>query len=288
MNSCEAPDPETRAPRFSMPPLACDAHCHVFGPAAAFPYAPGRAYTPPDAPKDRLSAVHEILGVQRAVIVQASCHGTDNRAMLDAIATSSGRYRGIAIVDGSFTEKDYVALHEGGIRGVRFNFVKHLGGMPDMDVFSHVLQRIQPLGWHLVVHLDAADIVELSGLLRALSLPFVIDHMGRVNAGAGLEQGPFRALLELMQLDNCWVKVCGAERVSAAGPPFADAIPFAQALVDAAPDRVLWGTDWPHPNVGRHMPNDGDLVDLVPLIAPDEALRQKLLIHNPARLYDWG
>jgi predicted TIM-barrel fold metal-dependent hydrolase len=287
MNSCEAPDPETKAPRFGMPPLACDAHCHVFGPAAAFPYAPGRAYTPPDAPKERLSALHQILGIQRAVIVQASCHGTDNRAMLDAIATSGGRYRGIAIVDGSFTEKDYAALHEGGIRGVRFNFVKHLGGMPDMDVFKHVLQRIQPLGWHLVVHLDAADIVELSGLFRALSLPFVIDHMGRVKAGAGLEQRPFRALLELMNLGNCWVKVCGAERVSAAGPPFVDAIPFAQALVNAAPDRVLWGTDWPHPNVGRHMPNDGDLVDLVPLIVPDEALRRKLVVHNPASLYGW-
>ncbi len=287
MNSCEAPDPETKAPRFGMPPLACDAHCHVFGPAAAFPYAPGRAYTPPDAPKERLSALHQILGIQRAVIVQASCHGTDNRAMLDAIATSGGRYRGIAIVDGSFTEKDYAALHEGGIRGVRFNFVKHLGGMPDMDVFKHVLQRIQPLGWHLVVHLDAADIVELSGLLRALSLPFVIDHMGRVTAGAGLEQRPFRALLELMKLGNCWVKVSGAERVSAAGPPFVDAIPFAQVLVNAAPDRVLWGTDWPHPNVGRHMPNDGDLVDLVPLIVPDEALRRKLLVHNPASLYGW-
>ena len=271
-----------------MPPLACDAHCHVFGPAAAFPYAPDRTYTPPDAPKERLSALHQILGIQRAVIVQASCHGTDNRAMLDAIATSGGQYRGIAIVDASFTENEYAALHEGGVRGVRFNFVKHLGGMPDMRVFTHVLQRIQPLGWHLVVHLDAADIAELSGVLRALSVPFVIDHMGRVKADAGLEQGPFRALLELMTLGNCWVKVCGAERVSTAGPPFVDAIPFAQALVNAAPDRVLWGTDWPHPNVGRHMPNDGDLVDLVPLIAPDEALRRKLLIHNPASLYGWG
>ena len=271
-----------------MPPLACDAHCHIFGPAAAFPYAPRRAYTPPDAPKERLAALHQILGIQRAVIVQASCHGTDNRAMLDAIASSGGRYRGIAIVDGSFTEKDYSTLHEGGIRGVRFNFVKHLGGMPDMNVFSHVLQRIQPLGWHLVVHLDAADIAELSGFLRALSLPFVIDHMGRVKADAGLAQAPFRALLDLMKLGNCWVKVCGSERVSRAGPPFLDAIPFAQALVNAAPDRVLWGTDWPHPNVGWHMPNDGELVDLVPLIAPDETLRRKLLIHNPASLYDWG
>jgi len=270
-----------------MPPRACDAHCHVFGPGLTFPYAANRTYTPPDAPKARLRALHEVLGIERAVVVQASCHGTDNRAMLDAIATSDGRYRGIAIVDASFTDEDYTALHDGGIRGVRFNFVKHLGGMPDMTVFTHVLQRIGPLGWHLVVHLDAADIPDLSDLLRTLSLPFVIDHMGRVKAHLGLDQRPFRALLDLMKLDTCWVKVCGAERVSTAGPPFLDAVPFARAIVDAAPDRVLWGTDWPHPNVGRNMPNDGDLVDLLPRIAPDETLREKLLVSNPANLYDW-
>jgi 2-pyrone-4,6-dicarboxylate lactonase len=268
-----------------MPPMACDAHCHVFGPAATFPYAAGRAYTPPDAPKERLAALHTTLGVERAVIVQASCHGTDNRAMLDAIATSRGRYRGVAIVDASFTETDYAALHEGGIRGARFNFVRHLGGMPHLDILDHVVQRIRALGWHLVVHLDAADLVELSGLLRRLPVPFVIDHMGRVKADGGLSQPPFRALLDLMTLDSCWVKVCGAERVSADGPPFLDAMPFAQALIRAAPDRVLWGTDWPHPNIGRDMPNDGDLVDLVPLMAPDEVLQRKLLIHNPATLY---
>jgi 2-pyrone-4,6-dicarboxylate lactonase len=267
--------------------MATDAHCHVFGPAATFPYAPGRAYTPADAPKQRLAELHQALGIERAVIVQASCHGTDNRAMLDAIAAGGGRVRGIAIVDDSFSEKDYDALHEGGIRGVRFNFVKHLGGMPDLRVFHRVLQRVRPLGWHLVVHLDAADIVELSGLLRGLSLPFVIDHMGRVQAGAGLQQAPFRALLDLMRLDTCWVKVCGSERVSTAGPPFHDAIPFAQALIRAAPDRVLWGTDWPHPNVGGQVPNDADLVSLVPLMAPDEMLRQKLLVDNPASLYDF-
>ena len=259
----------------------------MFGPAATFPYSPGRAYTPADAPKERLAALHNALGIERAVIVQASCHGTDNRAMLDAIAASAGRTRGIAIADESFSEKDYAALHEGGIRGVRFNFVKHLGGMPDIDVFHHVVRRIQPLGWHLVVHVDAADIVELSGLLRGLPVPFVIDHMGRVQASAGLEQEPFRALIDLMTLDTCWVKVCGAERVSTAGPPFHDAIPFAQALIQVAPDRVLWGTDWPHPNVGPHMPDDRDLVGLVPLMAPDETVRQKLLVDNPARLYDF-
>jgi predicted TIM-barrel fold metal-dependent hydrolase len=272
---------------FTPPPRATDAHCHVFGPAAVFPYAAGRAYTPADAPKEDLSALHANLGIERAVIVQASCHGTDNRAMLDAIAADPGRRRGIAIVDESFGEKDYAALQDGGIRGVRFNFVKHLGGMPNLDVFHRVIERIRPLGWHLVVHLDAADIVELSGLLRGLQMPFVIDHMGRVQAAAGLEQAPFRALLELTRLDTCWVKVCGAERISTAGPPFHDAIPFARALIDAAPDRVLWGTDWPHPNVGRHMPDDGELAGLLPLMAPDESVRQKLLVSNPARLYDF-
>jgi 2-pyrone-4,6-dicarboxylate lactonase len=288
MNSCAPPDPETKVPRFKMPPLACDAHCHVFGPATKFPYAPDRAYTPPDAPKEKLAALHKILGIQRCVIVQASCHGTDNRAMLDAIATSGGRYRGVAIVDDRFSDQDYGSLHEGGIRGVRFNFVKHLGGMPDMKVFRHVVERIRPLGWHLVVHLDAADIAELSETFRKLPLPFVIDHMGRVKADAGLQQEPFRALLDLLKLENCWVKVCGAERVSVLDPPFSDAIPFAQALVKAAPSRVLWGTDWPHPNVGRHMPNDGDLVDLLPLIATTEELREKLLVENPTALYEFG
>jgi 2-pyrone-4,6-dicarboxylate lactonase len=287
MASPEAPDPTPHVPDYVAPAMACDAHCHVFGPAATFPYAPNRAYTPQDAPKERLAALHQVLRIERAVIVQASCHGTDNRAMLDAIAHSGGRYRGVAIVDETFGDADYAALHAGGIRGVRFNFVRHLGGMPDMNVFHRVVQRIVPLGWHLIVHLDAVDIVELSSLLRSVPVPFVVDHMGRVKASEGVAQPAFRALLDLMRLENCWVKVCGAERVSTAGPPFHDAIPFAKAVIETAPDRVLWGTDWPHPNVGRHMPNDGDLLDLVPLMAPDEAMRHKLLVENPARLYDW-
>ena len=219
------------------------------------------------------------------MIVQASCHGSDNRAMLDAIAASEGRYRGVAIVDDVLDARAFEALDAGGIRAVRFNFVKHLGGMPDLELFRRVVARIAPLGWHLVVHLDAIDVAELTPLLRALPLPFVIDHMGRVKAADGLDQAPFRALLELARLETCWIKVCGAERVSSAGPPFADAIPFARTLVETAPERVLWGTDWPHPNVGKYMPNDGDLVDLVPLIAPDPNARQKLLVDNPARLY---
>jgi 2-pyrone-4,6-dicarboxylate lactonase len=285
MKTCAAPDPDTRAPRFALPPDACDAHCHVFGPADRFPYAADRSYTPPDAPKERLAALHRTLGVSRAVIVQASCHGSDNRALLDAIAASSGRYRGVAIVDDDCADADLAVLHQGGVRGVRFNFVRHLGGVPDLSVFRRVTERIEALGWHLILHLDAADIVEFSALFRALRVPFVIDHMGRVKAGDGLQQPPFQALLELLRLESCWVKLCGAERISSAGPPFHDALPFAQALIEAAPDRVLWGTDWPHPNIARHMPNDGDLVDLVPRIAADPATRYKLLVDNPERLY---
>ena len=285
MKTCAPPDPDTRTPRFALPALACDAHCHVFGPAAAFPYAPERSYTPPDAPKERLAELHRRLGIERAVIVQASCHGSDNRAMLDAIAARPAALRGVAIVDEGTSDAELQRLHQGGVRGVRFNFVRHLGGAPDMRFFERTVARLVPLGWHLILHLDAADIAELAPLLRRLRLPFVIDHMGRVKAGDGLEQPPFRAFVELMRLESAWVKLCGAERVSSAGPPFHDALPFAAALLAAAPDRVLWGTDWPHPNIARHMPNDGDLVDLVPLIAPDAALRQRLLVENPARLY---
>ena len=288
MKTCAAPDPHPRKPRFAPPPLACDAHCHVFGPAAVFPYSERRSYTPPDAPKESLVALHRFLGIERAVIVQASCHGSDNRAMVDAIAAAGGRYRGVAIVDERVTDRDFRDLHEGGVRGVRFNFVKHLGGMSDLRFFKSALPRLEAMGWHLILHLDAADILDLSDTFAVLPVPFVIDHMGRVNAADGLEQPSFQALLALMRHENAWVKVCGSERISTAGPPFHDAVPFARALIEVAPDRVLWGTDWPHPNIARHMPNDGDLVDLVPLIAPDPAIRHKLLVENPARLYDFG
>jgi predicted TIM-barrel fold metal-dependent hydrolase len=274
-----------RRPRFQLPPGACDAHCHVFGPAARFPYAPNRRYTPPDAPKEMLRALHDHLGVARAVIVQASCHGTDNAAMLDAIASDPQRYRGVAIVDDGFTDRDYDALHAGGVRGVRFNFVKHLGGAPDMGVFARVIDRIKARGWHVVLHLDAPDIAPLSAMIRRLPLPFVVDHMGRVPAAAGLDQPGLRALIELSRLENCWIKVCGAERI--AMPPYDHAVPIARALVEAAPERVLWGTDFPHPNA-THEADEADLVDLVPRYAPDALAQRRLLVDNPARLYGFG
>jgi 2-pyrone-4,6-dicarboxylate lactonase len=270
-----------RLPRYVPPAGACDAHCHVFGPAAVFPYAPERRYTPEDAPREALAALHARLDITRAVIVQASCHGTDNRAMLDCIAHHPARYRGVAIVDDSFGDNAYEALHAGGVRGVRFNFVKHLGGAPDMIVFRRVIDRIRPLGWHVVLHLDAPDIGELAPMIAALPVTAVIDHMGRTPAKLGVSQPPFRALLELAKLPHVWVKVSGAERI--ADPPFTDAIPFARALMQAIPDRVLWGTDFPHPNL-KHEVDEADLVDMLPDYGDAAALR-KLLVDNPARLY---
>ena len=278
------PDPSPVRPRYSPPTGACDSHCHIFGPAAKFPYAPERRYTPPDAPKEKLRALHDHIGISRAVLVQASCHGSDNRAMLDAIAWSGGAWRGVAMVGDEATEREINALHEGGVRGVRFNFVRHLGGAPDPRVFERALAMIEPLGWHVVLHFDAEDIETHADLFRKLRVPFVIDHMGRVDAAHGLGQKPFAMLLELMKNPLAWVKVSGPERISAAGKPFHDAMPFAAALAKAAPDRVLWGTDFPHPNVNT-MPNDGELVDLFALTIPDEALRKRILVDNPTRLY---
>ena len=229
--------------------------------------------------------LHRVLGVERAVIVHASCHGSDMRVTLDAIERSGGAMRGVAVVDPGVTDAALAALDTGGIRGVRFNFVKHLGGMPDMAFFDRVLAQVEPLGWHVVLHLDAEDVVELAPRIARIRVPFVIDHMGRVKAKNGLDQAPFQQLLELMRNPLAWVKICGAERVSSAGAPFRDALPFARALVEAAPDRVLWGTDWPHPNIAGDMPNDGDLMDLLAEAVDDEAARRRVLVDNPTRLY---
>jgi 2-pyrone-4,6-dicarboxylate lactonase len=274
-----------RKPRFKLPPGATDAHCHVFGPGDRFPYAPGRLYTPADAPKEMLRALHDHLGVERAVIVQASCHGSDNATMLDCIASDPKRYRGVAIVNDTFTDADFDTLDAGGVRGVRFNFVKHLGGAPDMAVFNRVIDRVKGRGWHVVLHLDAPDIAPLSEMIRKLPLPFVIDHMGRVPGKDGADQPPLKALLELAKLENCWIKVCGAERISM--PPYAEAVPIAHAIVSAALTRVLWGTDFPHPNP-THEADEADLVDLVPQYAQDATAQKRLLVDNPVRLYGFG
>lgn len=273
-----------RKPAFKLPPLSTDAHCHVFGPGNVFPYAPNRRYTPEDAPKETLKALHDHLGLTRAVIVQASCHGSDNRAMLDALAWQPELYRGVAILDENTPGTDIPIMHRAGVRGARFNFVKHLGGSPDMTVFANILRRIKPMGWHVVLHVDAPDIIPLSEMIRGLTLPFVIDHMGRVPAKDGVDQKPLAALLDLAKLDRCWIKVSGSERIDM--PPYDKAVPVARKIVEASPDRVLWGTDFPHPN-STHEADEADLVDLLPKIAPDPVLLKKLLVDNPAKLYGY-
>jgi 2-pyrone-4,6-dicarboxylate lactonase len=284
--SCLPPDPNPVKPRLALPPGACDAHCHVFGPAMKFPYAADRSYTPPDAPVEHLRALHAHLGISRAVIVHASCHGSEMDVTLDAIASSHGTYRGVAVVEDSVSDRELERLDAGGIRGIRFNFVKHLGGVPDLKVFYRLLARIKTLGWHIVLHFDAGDLLEQQALLARIDVPFIIDHMGRVKAADGLEQEPFQSLLTLYRVNPlAWIKISGAERVSVGKRPFRDAVPFAQALIAIDAGRLLWGTDWPHPNITRDMPNDGELVDLLGEMCPDVTVRNRILVDNPTRMY---
>ena len=230
-------------------------------------------------------ALHARIGVERAVLVNATPYGRDNTVILDAIAESGGRYRGIGNVDQGMTDRELEVLASGGVEGCRFTFLSRLGGRPDMAAFDRIVARIAPLGWHVDLYLEAALLDEFAPRLIALPLPYVIDHMGVVDASAGLDQPAFQKLLSLVKRDEkCWVKITGPERITRTGPPFHDAVPFARALIEAAPHRVLWGTDWPHPNV-PYMPNDGDLMDLVPLYAPDAEHRRFLLVDNPARLF---
>ena len=283
------PHPNPHEPRaFTPPPGACDAHCHIFGPASRFPFAATASYTPPDSGIEDFELLQTRLGMSRAVFVQASCHGTDNRAMLDALVRGKGRYAGVAMIDESFSDDQLRELHDAGCRATRFNFVSHLGGAPELDVFQRIVDRVAKLGWHIVLHFDAIDLPRHVELLDAMPTSFVIDHMARVDATKGVEQEPFQHLLRLMEDERCWVKISGAERLTADGaPPYDDVAPYARALIAAAPDRILWGTDWPHPNV-RHMPDDGDLVDALALFAPNEKMRNRILVENPERLYDFS
>jgi 2-pyrone-4,6-dicarboxylate lactonase len=283
------PHPNPHSPRLFTPPVnATDAHCHIFGPADKFPFSDDRTYTPPDSGIDDFLVLQERLRLSRAVFVQASCHGSDNSAMVDAIIRGNGRFAGVAMVDEGFSDADIQKLHDVGVRGTRFNFVAHLGGAPEMDEYWRIVERVARFGWHIVLHFDAKDLPSHVEMLDKMPVPYVIDHMARIDAKAGLEQEPFQQLLELMRDERAWVKISGAERQTADGtPPYDDVVPYAQALVAAAPDRILWGSDWPHPNV-RATPDDGDLIDFVAQVAPDEATRQKILVTNPERLYDFG
>ena len=274
-------------PQFKLPAGAVDAHCHVFGPSDVFPYAPERKYTPCDASKGQLFALRDHLGFERNVIVQATCHGNDNQALVDALVHSNGRARGVASVARHVSDAELRALHDAGVRGVRFNFLKRLADFTPQDVLMELAERIAPLGWHVVVYFEAQDLAELWNFFTGLPTTVVVDHMGRPDVTQPVDGPQFESFMRLMhEHANVWSKVSCPERLSHSGPPtYDDAVPFARRLVETFPDRVLWGSDWPHPNLKSHMPDDGTLVDLIPRIAPTAELQGKLLVDNPMRLY---
>jgi 2-pyrone-4,6-dicarboxylate lactonase len=281
-------------PRFQLPRGAVDAHCHVFGPAAEFPFAPERKYTPCDAGKEALFALRDHLGFARNVIVQATCHGADNRALVDACLASNGRARGVATVRRDISDVELQRLHDSGVRGVRFNFVKRLVDFTPKDELLEIAQRIATRGWHVVIYFEAQDLPELKDFFTALPTIVVVDHMGRPDVGKPVDGPEFAFFLDFMEEHpNVWCKVSCPERLSVSGPKaldgeanaYRDVVPFARRVVERFPDRVLWGTDWPHPNLKDHMPDDGLLVDFIPHIAPTPDVQQKLLVDNPMRLY---
>lgn len=283
LNWCS--DPVT--PDFKMPAGAVDAHCHVFGPGERFPFANERKYTPCDASKEQLFALRDHLGLTRNVIVQATCHGADNAALLDALLHSQGRAKGVVTVKPSVTDEELLAMDFAGVRGVRFNFVKRLVDTMPFDALQNIAERIKPLGWHIVIYFESQDLAEFYNFFTSLPTTVVVDHMGRPDVTQPLHGSEFDLFVKLLQdNEHFWSKVSCPERLSKLGPhAYSDVIPFARRIVETFPDRVLWGTDWPHPNMKSHMPDDGQLVNFIPKIATSSALQQKLLVDNPMRLY---
>ncbi len=281
---CRPPVSQPSPPAQRPPAGSWDCHCHVFGPHARFPYAAARRYTPPDAPAAALLDLHAHLGLTHAVLVQAACHGVDHAALLDAIAASDGRYRGVALLPADADAGFVQSLHAGGVRGARLNFVPHLGTPPSVSQLRDTASLAARFGWHLCLHIDGAGLVDWLPELRRLPVPFVVDHMARVHACAGLDQPAMQALLALAELPNAWVKVSAVDRVAGAAGLEAG-LPFMQAVLQAMPARTLWGTDWPHPNVQGPMPDDGHVLDLFFRACPDADLRQRVLVQNPTALY---
>jgi 2-pyrone-4,6-dicarboxylate lactonase len=280
--------PSPSKPKLKLPAGACDAHVHVFGPSDRFPFSPTRAYTPSDTPKEALFALHAMLGIERCVIVQSNAHGFDNAAVADAVAAKGGSYLGVALVPTTIALDELQRLAATGFRGVRFNYAHHLGrGAPVEDVIS-LTKRLAEAGMHLQVHIEPDLISDLAPSLKQSAVPVVIDHMGRVDASAGLDQPAFRQLLDLLEDRRFHIKVSGCDRITQQGPPYTDAVPVGRKLVAEFGDRTFWGTDWPHPNHTGPVPDDGVLVDFIARIAPSEQERQALLVDNPQRFYRFG
>lgn len=274
-------------PALQLPPGACDAHVHVFGPATRFPYAPGRNFSPVDAPKETLFALHRQLGIERCVIVQSAVHGFDNRVVEDAIQAGQGRYLGVALVPANVADSELRRLSAAGFRGVRFNFMKHLSAAASVDEVVALTPRLKAAGLHLQVHFESSLVHALGPVLARSAVPVVIDHMGRVDATLGADHADFRALHALLANPLFHVKLSGIDRIDAqpsAAPAYAQGVALARILMDSYPGRSFWGTDWPHPN-HTHVPDDGALVDALARIAPDTTQREQLLVRNPQNFY---
>lgn len=279
-------DPDPTKPTFVVPAGAVDAHCHVFGPGDEFPFAPERKYTPCDASREQLFALRDFLGFDKNVVVQATCHGADNSALLDVLAHSDNRARGVVTVKPDIETAELERMHELGVRGVRFNYVKRLVDPKPDDYYRAIVEKIRPLGWHVVLYFEPADLAEKRDFFASLGVPVVVDHMGRPDVTKPVDNAEFAAYLDFASTADVWTKVSCPDRLTVSGSPhYLDVIPFAKHIVEQFPDRVLWGTDWPHPNMKKEMPDDGILVDYVPTIATTPDLQQRLLVTNPTTLY---
>jgi 2-pyrone-4,6-dicarboxylate lactonase len=278
--------PNPTKPKFVVPAGAVDAHCHVFGPGDEFPFAPERKYTPCDASREQLFALRDFLGFEKNVVVQATCHGADNSALLDVLEHSDDMARGVVTVKADVSLADLEKMHQLGVRGVRFNYVKRLVDPKPDDYYRGIIEKIKPLGWHVVLYFEPADLIEKWDFFTSLGVPIVVDHMGRPDVTKDLDNPDFALFQKFMRENDVWAKVSCPDRLTVSGSPlYADVVPFAKAIVEEFSDRVLWGTDWPHPNMKKEMPDDGILVDYVPSIAVTSALQEKLLVTNPNNLY---
>lgn len=287
---CAPPDPNPRKPRLVLPPLACDSHAHILGPASRYAYSPARTYTPPDALLPDYEHLLKTLGVARAVLVQPSVYGSDNSAMLDAMKAAGNRFRGVAVVNEDISEAELRKLHDAGVRGVRFNIVDVKGGklgtLP-LDAPKRLAQRVRPFGWHVEFLMHVDEFPDLKHAFTDFPVDIVLGHLGYMRIDKGLDAPGFQALLRLVSSGRCWVKLTGPYRISTTALPYPDITPFAHALMKANAERILWGSDWPHVTT-KVMPNDGDLCDLLSDWIPDPGLREQVLVKNPAKLYGFS
>ena len=278
----QTPDLKPRRPSIEVPPGACDTHLHMFGPPDRYPYREQRAYNPPPVTVDDYRKLIAVLGIEHAVIVHTAVH-RDYQVTIDALASAAGKWRAIALPDPNLSESEIARLDAAGFRGVRFN--PYYNAQQELRSLEDIAARIKPFGWHLQFHLDARDLVELGPRFEKLPVEIVIDHLGHMPLAAGIAHPGFQVLLRTLREKRCWVKLSAPMRFEDPRPPYPNVVPFAQALIEAGPDRVVWGSDWPHVLFDGFMPNDGELLDILALWAPDPALRRRILADNPAALY---